>query len=303
MAGEIYEPQVRIQATSGQPLRSGEGYQVGFYDAGVMREIIDYIASTTGEQASYQVYTLPIPDPRESEQLQICNDFINAPDVFYSLVDKDKIVVVKVSHPTGWLTYANDLGYEILAGDKTNKRLKSFHRPTLLNASFDHLNVTYVEPDSLSRYHYTGDIDNDEMAVVSWLSSPEIVARLLDGGFVISSRIVQEAVKNIPSYPPDDTSSDNSYYYDARSRETCVQDLLNETIFNTRIIFEDGFLKGNAIKVDLPEGIDILTCRENVKKEIKYHRGFRFLAEPQGPRPSRSSPVSSDPAAAAGAVE
>jgi len=282
MANEIYEPQLRIQATFGKPLLSGEGYQVGFYDAGVMREVINYIAEKTGEEAFYQVYTLPIPDPQIPSQALFAREYINADDVLYSLVDKDKIVVTKTSHPKGWMSYLNELGYEVLAGAKTNKRLKSFHRPTLLNAHFDHLNILYVNPTDYCRYNFNDS--NDDMGVASWLSSEEITNRLLDGGFVISRRLIEYAVQNVPSYIPDGVANHASYYYDARSRENCMQDLLNETVYNARIIYQDGFLKGNALCVNLPEDIDVITFRENVKSEIRYHRGFRFLAEPQGPK-------------------
>jgi hypothetical protein len=268
-----YEPVLRLQAMDGGPLRGGESYQFGFYDAGVMREIIDNFGG------SYKVYTLPIP--QNSEEFNYVQELVNDPKVQYALVDKNKIVFVIIENSHGWMTAINDLGYEVSSGDKSNKRLKSLHRPTLLNAHFnkDEINVLYVDSTDYSRYDY----ENDD-SISKRFRDPAITERLLDGGFVISKRLVQRAVANLPVFEPDKSTDPDDYYFDPRVRQQLVNDLLDSSVFNARIIFEDGFLKGNCIAVDLPDDVDVITSRTNIKSEIRYTKGFRFLAEPQGPK-------------------
>lgn len=275
MADQIYEPKVRLQALLGGPLRGGESYQFGFYDAGILREALNAVAS-----GGYKVWTLPIP--RSKDEFNYAKQLVHDPKVQYALVDKNKIVFVVIEDSPGWMSIFDKLGYQVHSGPKTNKRLKSFHRPTLLNAHFDHLNVQIVEPTEFSRYNFVDP--NDDWGVSSEFRDPEVMERLLDGGFVISRRIVQEAVKNLPTYDPDNSIDDQDYYYDPRIRKNLVKDLLEAAVFNARIIFADGFLKGNAFVANLPEGVDVITSNTNIKKEITYTKGFRFLAEPQGPK-------------------
>lgn len=274
MSKDGYKVNLRLQAVQGGPLRSGESYQFGFYDAGVLRDIIEE------NGGSYKIYTIPIPT--DAKEFAFVKKLVNNPKVQYSLVDKNKIVFCILEDSPGWMTAVNKAGYEVLSGDKTNKRLKSFHRPTLLNAKFskDELNIVYVESDEFSNFDFTNAGD-----VAKRFRDPEVVERLLDGGFVISRRIIQAAVQNLPVFEPDKSTDTQDYYFDSRVRNNLVNDLLEAGVVNARIIFEDGFLKGNGFVSDhLPEGIDIITSRTNVKKEIKYHKGFRFLAEPQGPK-------------------
>jgi len=271
----IYRPQLRLQATADGPLRGGDGYQFGFYDSGIMRHVLDNYG---GE---YKIWTLPIPH-NNKEYLKAVK-YINNPKVQYALVDKDKIVFCVIENSPGWMSAFNELGYEVFSGDKTNKRLKSHHRPTLLNAEFgpDELRIMLVAPDEFSRYKFLTDNPTAPQQYCSY----DVAERLLDGGFVISRRIVQRAVENLPLHHPQSSIDASEYYYDPRIRSRIVHDLLNSGVFNARIEFDMGFLKGNCIVSDnLPEGVDILTSSANIKKEIKYNNGFRFLAEPQGPK-------------------
>jgi len=270
----IYKPQLRLQALDGGPLRGGDGYQFGFYDAGIMRQILDHFGG------GYKVWTLPVPNT--DKEFKYAQKLVNRSSVLYSLVDKDKIVYVTVDNCPDWMSALTQLGYEVHSGDKTNKRLKSAHRPTLLNATFgvNELNVLIVESDSYSRYDFTGD----EINVPDEYADPSVYERLLDGGFVISKRLVQRAVENLPVYDPENSTDTSDYYYDPRVRRKIVQDLLNSKTLNARIIFDKGFLKGNCFVVDLPGDIDIITSEANIKNEITYNQGFQFLAEPQGPK-------------------
>jgi hypothetical protein len=45
MASRIYEHNLRLQALLGGPLRGGESYQFGFYDAGILRQALDTVGS------------------------------------------------------------------------------------------------------------------------------------------------------------------------------------------------------------------------------------------------------------------
>lgn len=276
----IYSPELRLQATHNGPLRGSESYQFGFYDAGILREAINEL----GPDASYQVWTLPIPT--NDDEMLTALDLLNDEQIQYALVDKDKIVYVYVlgvdEARAGWMGIMNHLGYQVNSGPKTNKRTKSFHRPTLLNARFDHLNVVYVEPTAYSRYDFTNTTPGEDIS--DRFTDPDVVERLLDGGFVISRRLVQAAVQNLPAYDLGETSDPNDYYFDPRIRRQLVRELLEATALNARVIFEDGFLKGNAFVAELPEGVDIITSRTNIKKEITFHNGFMFIAEPQGPK-------------------
>jgi len=271
----IYKPELRLQATDDGPLRGGDGYQFGFYDSGVMRQILDNYG---GE---YKIWTLPIPVNNYEYSKAV--KYVSNPKVQYALVDKDKIVFCVIENSPGWMSALNELGYEVFSGDKTNKRLKSHHRPTLLNAEFgpDELKLMLVAHDEFSRYIFLGPNPN----APEEYCNPGVAERLLDGGFVISRRIVQRAVENLPMYHPTSSIDAAEYYYDPRIRSRIVNNLLNAHVLNARIEFEMGFLKGNCIVSDnLPEGVDILTSDANIKQEIKYNNGFRFLAEPQGPK-------------------
>ena len=273
----IYEPQVRLQSISGGPLRGGEDYQFGFYDSGILRQILNETYSH-----SYKVWSLPVPV--NHQEFNYAQQLINDPKVQYALVDKSKIVFVVFEDSPGWMTAVSGSGYNVNSGPKTNKRLKSAHRPTLLNADFglDEINIKIVNPTDYSRYNFL-DV-NDDWGVSPEYSTPEVIERLLDGGFVISRRIIQKAVQNLPVYEPESSLDMQDYYYDPRIRKNLISQMLNAHVFNARVIFPGGHLKGNAFVADLPEGVDIITAQGNIKQEMSYDNGYRFLAEPQGPK-------------------
>lgn len=266
----IYQPQLRLQAVDGGPLRGGEAYQFGFYDAGILRQALDAFGG------GYQVYTLPIPT--NNEEFSTVESMLQDENLQYALVDKNKVVFIYIDNCPGWMSAMSSLGYQVNSGDKSNKRLKSFHRPTLLNADFDHLNIVYVDDTEYSRYDFSvvGE-------VAERFRDPKVLERLLDGGFVISKRLVHASVKNLPVFEPQTSTDPQDYYYDPYLRNRLVQDLLSAGVFNARLIFEDGFLKGNCFVADLPDNVDVITARTNVKREITYS-GFRLLMEPQGPK-------------------
>lgn len=282
-----YQPIVRLQTMHNGPLRSVNDYQFGFYDVGFARQALQYLAEQEGHpNPIFRMATMPIP--KTKFEAQIAEAYIRNPNICYAVVDKNKLVFVSIAGNNGWLDVYKKLGYEITNGDKTAKRLKTFHRAALLNAHFDkdELNVMVVEPDAYSTWSY----DNPE--IQEWIkkeypnvdaSDPKVIERLLDGGFIISQKLMQRAITNIPVYEPHKTLDTKEYYYDWRVRKNFVRDMLEATMVNARIIFDQGFLKGNAIiSRNMPEGVDVITSRTNIKNEIKYHNGFQFLAEPIG---------------------
>lgn len=267
-----YSPKLRMYSSPGKPLFSGDDYQVGFYDAGVMRQVCETF------NVEYKVWSIEIP--KTEEEFYYVQNLIKNPKILYSLLDKDKIVFVTIENdsPANWMLYLKELGYEVKAGNKTGKRLKSFHRPTLLNAHFDigEINIQYVDAEDYSSYNFDTD-------VVKAYKDTSVRSRLADGVFIISPYLIEKAISSIPSTNNGEVCK--SYYYDEYIYERLVKDLLSQKAFNARIIFSDGFLKGNCFVSDkLPEGVHVLTSTENIKDEIVYRNGFRFLAEPQGPK-------------------
>jgi len=272
MTFETYKPNVRLKAMANGPLRSNNNYQFGFYDIGVLRHALEYSGSS-----EYRVSALPIP--QNEFDLSNLQKIINHPSIQYAIVDKDKIVCTIIKEKPGWMSVLNDMGYQVKGGGKTAKRMKSFHRASLINAHFNTLNIQWVESLDFSRYNFTTEDWS------TWISDQSTIDRLLDGAFVVSSRLIQQAVKNLPVYEPSNTLDSNEYYYDPTIRQQLTHFLLRSKVFNARILCSEGIIKGNMfVRDDLPEGVDVITSRANLKKEVSYQGGFRLLAEPQGPK-------------------
>jgi hypothetical protein len=271
MFDPLYRPNVRLKAMSHGPLRSNNDYQFGFYDIGVLRHALDF-----SDAPSYRVAALPIPkDPFQKAQLE---KIISHPSVQYALVDKNKVVACIIDAEEGWMSVLNKMGFELKGGSKTAKRMKSFHRATLINAHFDTLNIKWVDSLDYSNYNF-----NNPDGWSSWVV--DAIPRLLDGCFVVSSRLIQEGIANLPVYEPHNTLDTSDYYYDPAVKAQLVHFLANSKVFNGRIICPEGIIKGNIIVSDnLPLDIDVISSRENLKSEVIYNNGYRLLAEPQGPK-------------------
>lgn len=268
-----YTPKLRMYSGPGKPLYSGDDYVVGYYDAGVMRQVVNEFG------IDYKVFSIPVP--KDSFQRDYLKKLLDKPSVIYSLVDKNKVVFVTTQnqeHADNWMSYIEELGYNVKDNDKASKRLKSFHRPTLLNAHFElgELNVQYVDPSEYSNYYFDTD-------VAQQYRDPEIISRLGDGVFLISPRIIQRAVENLTYIFQDHKTQ---YYHDYQVYTNMVKNLLgHKGAFNARLIFSDGFLKGNCfVSEHLPPGVDVMASDVNLKDEITYSKGFTFLAEPQSPK-------------------
>jgi hypothetical protein len=74
----IYNPQIRLQSHHNGPLRGGEMYQFGFYDAGMLREALNAI----GVDGKYEIKTLPIP--QTDEEFEAATQLLNDPDLQYA---------------------------------------------------------------------------------------------------------------------------------------------------------------------------------------------------------------------------
>ena len=272
MTFNTYRPTVRLKALNNAPLRDSNDYQVGFYDIGVLRQLME-----DNDASEFRIASMPIPqNPFDRAEVE---KIISHPSVQYALVDKQKIVAVSLKGCDGWMSAVKAAGFTVAGGGKTSKRMKGFHRPALVNAHFPTLNIKWVEPTDYTTYNFTDGSWSE------WVSDPETLSRLLDGGFVISSRIMKLAIAQLPIYDSMDTHDLNDIYYDPKVRHDLLHFLHNSRVFNARLFINEGMLKGNMIVSDnLPLDVDIITSRANLKKEIKYTSGVRLIAEPQGPK-------------------
>ncbi len=278
-------PKTRIQAYANAPIRSNTGYQIGFYDIGVLRQSLEH----SGEDY-YRIGAMPIPS-NEHEFTQV-QEIINHPSIQYAIVDKNKIVVCQIGNNTEWLSVLNDMGYVVEGGGKTAKRVKSFHRPTLLNTTFglDELNIVTVDCAQYSRYfEWSEDRSEfwlrDQEDYAELFQEPEVWDRLLDGGFAVAPWVIERAIENLPIFDTTQSNDPGDYFLNPTLRSDLIKDLRKAKTFNIRIIGPKGTLKGNCFVTDkLPEGVDIITWHGNIKTEVKYTEGYRLLAEPQGPK-------------------
>jgi hypothetical protein len=280
---DAYSPRTRMRAFKNGPLRGTDSNQYGFYDIGPLRSILE---SDDVDENDFQVSALPIP--RNNKEYKIVEQIARHPRISYGIVDKSKVVFLRVGNKRGWMTALNEQGFVVKGGPKTPKRAKQLHRPSLLSATFESLNVVYVDSDHYSDY----DFNNPNSEVEEWMCQPEVLERLLDGGFVISSRLINKAIENIPMYNPLNSTDPMEYYLDPRVRTELVKDLSKSRVFNARLIGPTGMIKGNAfVAVDLPEGIDVITSDTNLKKELSNSIRWHFIAEPQGPKSHVSTDI------------
>jgi len=273
-------PEERMRAYVSGPLRSGNGDQYGFYDIGGLRQALIYSG-----KSYYRVGSVHRKNISNLQDLEQVKKLIQDPRLEYAMVDKEKVVFVQVAdksnkEPVEWLGNFKALGYQVKAGGKTAKRLKALHRPTLLNAHFqvDDFKISHVACDTYSR-------EKDEIKR-KYNPSVTYAERLLDGAMVISRRVVEVAIRNIPSFKPEVGEDPNEYFYNPFVRNDLVQAARRAKVFNVRIITPDGIYKGNAFVVDDPidrEGnrVDLITDSINLKSELSYSKGVRFLAEEQ----------------------
>lgn len=269
---ETYKPTLRFTGRKGGPLRSLENHQVGFYNVGPIKDIL---ADTEEDEDDFRVSALPIP--RNGWEYKIVEQLARHPRICMAVVDKTKLMFLRVGNKKGWLSALKDAGFEVHGGPKTPKRAKQLYRPTLLNASFDDLNVYVADAQQYSDY----DFSEQSTEVPDWMKNPEVYSRLCDGAFVVSTRLHQAMLRNIPVFNPQSSSDPLEYYYDGQLRSQMIKDLEKQYVYNARIIGKLGMIKGNMFVAELPEGIDVITTRENIKKEVSNSKRWYLIAEPQ----------------------
>ena len=270
-----YSPVTRMQMYKGGPLRSTNMNQNGFYDIGLLRSLLE---SEDNDENDVRVSSIPIP--RTTQEYRIVEAIARHPRITYGIVDKNKIMFLRVGNKTGWLSALNAHGFIVKGGAKTPKRAKQIHRPTLLHATFDDLNIQVVD----STYYTDYDFSEHSTEVDDWMKDESITERLLDGGFVISERLINTAITNIPVYNPQSSTDPMEYYHDGRVRDEMIRDLEKTRVYNVRIVGPMGIIKGNALVANLPEGVDVITSTANIKKELSNEFRYYFIAEPQGPK-------------------
>lgn len=277
-----YIPTTRFAGFSGGPLRSQENHQVGFYNVGPIKDIL---TDTEEGDNDFRVAALPIPVT--NQEYQVVEQLAKHPRICMAVVDKNKLMFVRVGNKRGWLTALKDAGFQVNGGPKTPKRAKQLYRPTLLNAKFDDLQVYVADAAQYSDY----DFVNPNEEVPAWMQNPDVYSRLCDGAFVVSTRLLDAMIKNIPVFNPQSSTDPLEYYYDSRVRSQMVKDLENQYVYNARIIGKIGMIKGNMFVAELPEGIDVITTRENIKKEVANSKAWYLIAEPQFAKKSTTTDV------------
>ncbi len=158
---------------------------------------------------------------------------------------------------------------KILPG-KESKRIKAFTRPFRIHTRRNQLNVLVVDPrtDGLPD-HLHAQKDS-----------------LYDGASLISDRIVDECISNL-------CYSDNKYFqYDSAKKWFGNQKVFNGVLIGNLVDVETGrnlksMGKGQYIRTTLPEGIDVITSKENLKNEIVGYEIAWVGIEPQTAKAAR----------------
>ena len=88
---DAYSPRTRMRAFKGGPLRSTDSNQYGFYDIGPLRSILE---SDNVDENEIQVSALPIP--RNNKEYKIVEQIARHPRITYGIVDKSKIVFLRI---------------------------------------------------------------------------------------------------------------------------------------------------------------------------------------------------------------
>lgn len=171
----------------------------------------------------------------------------------------------------GWLAFCEPLGIEIRNSSKIAKRLTVITRLTYLHAfkGIDDISIGFINPSEFSEYDL----------------GEEMNERFLDGANVISRELLEEMISN------------GSNFIDQQFKDAPIgvnwgnpweKDLVNRAVdragtFSLRVTGPFGLIKGDAICVprdQIPGGHDILSCKENVKGELRTNNFVFVLAEP-----------------------
>lgn len=193
-------------------------------------------------------------------------------------VSDNKLTCLFVHDYPGWLAFCEPAGLEITPSSKIAKRLtpltklSAFH---LLKQPGE-VGILAVKPDEFSRHS----------------SNEEIAHMFLDGANVISRELVEEMITHsteiiernfMTKFDPDGKGNPEGNPYDRRRIHLNVDATGSAQI---RVFFEEGIIKGDTLIVprsQMPPGIDIMYCTENLKTEVKSHKSVFIHIEPYPP--------------------
>lgn len=236
---------------------------------------------------NFCIVTSPLPNtPATNRHYESLRD---DPDTLYAYVDSGKVTYVQVHNPdrVGSRLASNDWNIVFAPGAKTAKRVKTLNRPFRWWTSFDRYLHVHILPD---------DAYADDLAEKGFTA--EEIESLLDGAFIINSKLVDECRDNIRFLQANETTDPTlsidqirHYYY---MRESSKFVSFNARLFGpmsfsgdtTNVGSLDGMIKGEAYKADLSskpgfESCDVICTVSAIKHEVYNDETAFVLIEPQ----------------------
>ena len=182
-----------------------------------------------------------------------------------------KLTCLWVHDYPGWLEFCKPLGIEITSSPKIAKRLTVITRLTYLHTfrGVDDIDIGFVDPSEFSKYDL-----GEEMNV-----------RFLDGANIISRELLEEMMTNGSNFIDETfkTAPVGKTWGNPWEKALINRAIDRAGTFSIRITGPFGLIKGDAIcvpKAQIPGGHDVLSCKENVKKELITNNFVYVLAEP-----------------------
>lgn len=254
------------------------------------------ILEDIADGAIFQILKADLPRNDKARKQQL-HELFKAPETLYTYADESDVTIVQIE---GWNRKEiplSSLGWQIVNGPKTFKRLKTLNRPFRLGTRFHRpLRVHIVEDDS-----YT----NEDLSVYS----PGEIERLLDGAFVISRELFEACLEDVV-FPTLDLEENPEFEVDFYKAEEYFRQAQYFHAFNARIFGPMVFsgieqddplhgqiqsLKGEAFLnvSDTCERmhVDIICTRSALKFEVGNDSRNFILLEPQK---AKRSGVNSD---------
>lgn len=247
---------------------------------------------------TFQILKAPLPKTDENRSKEL-DQLQRQAETLYAYVDSGEMTIVQIEGLERAATPLSSMGWTILNGAKTFKRLKTLNRPFRLWSMSDQpLRVAIVNDDDYCDEDLEGYTEEE-------------IERLLDGAIVIHPRLFEDCLANVefPIYVPGDDDRPELAVDFYRSQEYLRQahdyQAFNARIFGPMIfkgIDEDdplwerpGMLKGEAHK-DIAGTcermhVDVICARSALKFEVANDVRRIVLLEPQK---AKLSQVSSD---------
>ena len=201
------------------------------------------------------------------------------PNLSLAYVSDEKLTLLWVYDYPGWLNFCEPAGIEITPSSKISKRLTPLTKLSYLHLFKLHeeIGIMAVKPDEFS---------------VEQVFDEDTAAKFLDGANVISRELVEEMISHgteiiehnfMTKFDETGRTSPEGNPYDRRRVHKNIDATGSAQI---RVIFTEGIIKGDTLIVprdQMPEGVDIMYCTENLKKEIKSHKWVFIHIEPYPP--------------------